>query len=341
MQTLGTTSVAALWRYLDYAEHQQLDTQSALAAAGISSTQLQDNNQRVSLHAFEVLLSHLLAQRPQPLFGLNAARHVQPASWHVLGYITMNCATLGDALARIIPYEKLVSDSGTSELQNNGRELELRWYCQHQQPVLRQQLSEHVLAAWLLYAQWLTDTVSAPLKVCFAHPQPADTALEDYQAFFACPVLFQQPHNCLVIATQHLQLPVRQADAMLLHTLEQHASSLLNQLQTPTEQPFSEQVKLVITEVLSSRIPRQEEIAQRCNMTLRTLQRRLQEAGTHYQQLLDEVRFTQAKNQLINTQQALPSIAEQLGFIEPRSFFRFFKRRAGVTPGVYRSQHSE
>ena len=35
MHTLGTTSVAALWRYLDYAEDQLLDTKAALAAARI------------------------------------------------------------------------------------------------------------------------------------------------------------------------------------------------------------------------------------------------------------------------------------------------------------------
>ncbi len=339
MHPIGTTSVAALWRYLDYAEHQHLDTASALAAAGISSAQLKDTNQRVSLTAFENLLSHLLAQQPEPLFGLKAARHVQPASWHVLGYITMNCATLGDALDRIIPFEKLVSDSGTTELHTTGTEIELIWHCQHQQPVVRQQLSENVLASWLLYAQWLVDDDSAPLKVCFAHAQPADATLEDYQALFACPVEFNQPHNCLVIPSHYLQLPVRQADAMLLQTLEQHASGLLNQLQQPVELPLTEQIKQVIEDLLGHCIPRQEEVAQRCTLSLRTLQRKLQDAGTSYQQLLDEVRFKIAKQQLTRTQQPLHSIAEQLGFIEPRSFFRFFKRRAGITPGEYRNQH--
>lgn len=339
MHALGSTSVAALWRYLDYAEAQQLDTQAALAAAQINSEQLKDSNSRVSLQAFEELLSHLLAQRPQPLFGLNAARHVQPASWHVLGYITMNCATLGDALDRIIPFEKLVSDSGTTQLQARGSAIELTWHCQHQAPLLRQHLSENVLAAWLLYAQWLVDDASAPLKVSFAHPQPSGTTVEDYQALFACPVAFNQAHNALLIPASYLQLPVRQADAMLLHTLEQHASSLLNQLQAPAQLPVTVQVSQAIAEILASRVPRQEDVAQHCALSLRTLQRRLQEAGSSYQQLLDEVRFAQAKTQLTGTQKPLHSIAEQLGFIEPRSFFRFFKRRAGVTPGQYRKQH--
>ncbi len=80
----------------------------------------------------------------------------------------------------------------------------------------------------------------------------------------------------------------------------------------------------MIQEVLGSHVPRQEEVAQRCKISLRTLQRRLQDAGSSYQQLLDEVRFDLAKQQLQNTQQPLHSIAEQLGFIEPRSFFLDF-----------------
>jgi hypothetical protein len=69
MHTLDSTSVAALWRYLDYAEGQQLDTKAALAAAEISCAQLKDSNNRVPLLAFEDGLKHLLAQCTEPLFG--------------------------------------------------------------------------------------------------------------------------------------------------------------------------------------------------------------------------------------------------------------------------------
>ena len=45
---------------------------------------------------------HLIEVSGDPLFGLHSARFVQPGSWSVLGYIAINCATLGEAMGRII-----------------------------------------------------------------------------------------------------------------------------------------------------------------------------------------------------------------------------------------------
>ena len=68
--------------------------------------------------AHEQLFAHLISASNDPLFGLHAARFVQPGSWSVLGYITMNCATLGEAMSRVMPFEKLVGDMGVSRIES-------------------------------------------------------------------------------------------------------------------------------------------------------------------------------------------------------------------------------
>ena len=78
----------------------------------------------------------------------SAARHVQPGSWSVLGYITMNCATLGEAMARILPYERLVGDMGTSRIDNRGDQVCLSWHCRHPHQPVRRHLIENVLASF-------------------------------------------------------------------------------------------------------------------------------------------------------------------------------------------------
>ncbi len=114
---LGYTSVPALLKYLRQAEQLGLDIDRALAAAGVQAQDLADNGKRIPSEVHERLLAHLLEVSGDPLFGLHAARFVQPGSWSVLGYIAMNCATLGEAMGRIVPYEKLVGDMGTSRLE--------------------------------------------------------------------------------------------------------------------------------------------------------------------------------------------------------------------------------
>lgn len=230
MQTLGSTSVPALLKYLRHAERLGLDIAPALAAAGLQADQLNDNRQRLPGEAHERLLGYFCEHSGDPLFGLHSARFVQPGSWSVLGYIAMNCATLGEAMSRITPYEKLVGDMGTSRIEAAGGQVRLIWNCRHQTPLVRRHMVEHVLASWVLYARWIADLEGSPDEVWLEHDLPDGTRVEDYETFFGCPVRFAQPCSALLVPLDYLALPLRQADATLLRTLEEHALALMAEL---------------------------------------------------------------------------------------------------------------
>jgi AraC-like DNA-binding protein len=52
--------------------------------------------------------------------------------------------------------------------------------------------------------------------------------------------------------------------------------------------------------------------------------------------LLDEVRLEMARHHLAAGRASLTEIAYLLGFVDPNSFFRSFKRWTGQTPDMYR-----
>lgn len=72
------------------------------------------------------------------------------------------------------------------------------------------------------------------------------------------------------------------------------------------------------------------------NMSRWTLNRRLQEEGGSFSQLLTQARLMQARSLLSGGSSALQEIAEQIGFSSQSAFSRFFKRHAGETPQAYR-----
>ncbi len=74
-------------------------------------------------------------------------------------------------------------------------------------------------------------------------------------------------------------------------------------------------------------------------MSGRTLQRKLQDDQTSFQQLLDAERQRRALILLTTTSLPLTQISEQLGFSESSTFTRAFKRWEGVAPLEYRQQH--
>ena len=79
-------------------------------------------------------------------------------------------------------------------------------------------------------------------------------------------------------------------------------------------------------------------IAEACDMSKRSLQRRLAENGTHYSEVLDQVRFDVAKRMLRDKNKRSTEISELLGYSDATHFARAFRRIAGVTPTVHRQQ---
>jgi AraC-like DNA-binding protein len=78
------------------------------------------------------------------------------------------------------------------------------------------------------------------------------------------------------------------------------------------------------------------DVAQVLAMHLRTLNRRLRDQRTTFQDVLDRVRFAVANELLEDAAAPLPRIAAALGYSEAASFVRAFRRWTGVTPGAWR-----
>jgi AraC-like DNA-binding protein len=76
-------------------------------------------------------------------------------------------------------------------------------------------------------------------------------------------------------------------------------------------------------------------------MSMRTLQRRLSEEGVRFGDLLDDVRHAMAAEYLATDSMNLMEMAFLLGFSDPNSFFRAFRRWTGTTPDAYRRRHQK
>lgn len=84
--------------------------------------------------------------------------------------------------------------------------------------------------------------------------------------------------------------------------------------------------------------PRIELAAEAAGLSVRTLQRRLAARNLHYDQMVSNVRFEQARNLLEQGDMKIAEIARQLGYRQPTHFTRAFRRIAGISPREYRRQ---
>lgn len=338
--SLGTASIAALRQYVRAAEHGGIDTAPLLAQAGLTLTRSQSDDARIDGARFQHFIRLLADATANPLLGLETGDFVQPGSYSVLGYITMSCSTLGEAIQYIIPYEKLVGDMGITQFLVRGNEMHLIWQCAYTDPVVRPHMIDNVIASWITYARWLSDEpTTSPTAVHLERRWPGEEAAAAYRRRWGCPVHFDSKDNRVVAPQALLSVPLRQPDPGLRKTLEAHARTQMASMTEDTR--LQTRAFNAIRQQLMEGVSRQDIVAQQLNMTSRTLQRKLSQEGSSYQALLTEVRQSLAEDFLANTALPIPEIALRLGFSETSSFHRTFKRNTGMTPGEYRQKEQD
>jgi AraC-like DNA-binding protein len=91
------------------------------------------------------------------------------------------------------------------------------------------------------------------------------------------------------------------------------------------QETFPERVRATIQRKLAGRRPKMPDIACEVHLSFRTLQRRLQDVGYSFQQVLEEARHQLASHYLNNSQLELSETAYLLGYEASNSFVRAFR----------------
>lgn len=272
----------------------------------------------------------------RPDLGLDFGRQVRPGTFHVLGYALMTCKTLGDAIALVPHYRRLVFDMGYSEMQlrSSDTDAQLSWQVLSQSLPYCPSLAESLIAAWYSFGRWIAG-VDLPLKeVRFSHPGPQKT--QSYRQYFGCPVHFGTPENALVFSRSLLDMPLVQADETLHLAMREQARAAI-------ENTFNaNDIALRLRQALIPLMPKCEATLDKAAVTLalssRTLQRRLGEQGLQFQDVLDATRKDLAKIYLKDARLGMLDIALLLGYSEQSSFTRAFKSWFGDTPSGWRKR---
>jgi AraC-like DNA-binding protein len=102
---------------------------------------------------------------------------------------------------------------------------------------------------------------------------------------------------------------------------------------------IGEQVKRTLRHSLAGKRPTLQQVAKDLHLSVRTLQRRLTDAGITFQQLGEETRLDLAHHYLKQNAVELNETAYLLGYQDSNSFFRAFQAWEGTSPGEWRSHH--
>ncbi len=304
----------------------------------IISEQLQQvqNLERFDFNIWREILDDIQSQVQSPALGLEIATYLQPHHIGIIAYIAQSCDTMGEALTRYFDYHRLIFDGSPLKVEPiDHHALKIRWDTLPSH--LTTQITDEIAIAIMVQfmRQFLSQQDYQITQVNFRYDLPKNLML--YEQFFQCPVKFKQSEAELIFPLHVLNIPLRHGDQTLQKILKQQAQALLEDLPNSTQ--LDERLQQCILLGLQKNNYQIENVAQQLNMSVRQLQRHLQNQGTTYQQRVQEVRKILALQYLQDPFLGLHEIALLLSYSEQSAFQRAFKQWLGITPQQWRLQY--
>ena len=308
----------------DHLESRGLDPSAVL---GIPRPSVEPNERsRVDLAHWEQMLETAMVQLDDPYLGLKLGQQVRARHLGIVGHLLLASKNFGVALARLEQYQRLIFDAIPMTRHETDEAIEMVWdISEFRTGVL---VGETGFAVMVQFCRSLMQGDANPHSVDFAHPPPDD--IRPYEEFFRCPVRFACPAPILRVDYELLERPLRKTDAALEKLLEQHVKALLEQL--PQQDEIVMQMRRALARSLRDGDPSIESVSERLCCSVRTLQRRLKDAGTSFRKEANTVRHELARSYLKDPHLTLADIALLLGYSEHSAFTRAFRKHYGCSP---------
>lgn len=267
------------------------------------------------------------------LFGLRLNRTYSPSAVSLLALAASTSATVGAALEQLTRFFAIATTQVRLDLQHDGDESHL---------VLTAAGEPHPqhIEAVVGYLGKLLHQLDHADKGLFKRatlPRSSDM-LKACRLLLECDEVIYGATCSLSMPRVLLNTPLVTADAFICTRLTDTLQDML--AHQPTHD-LVEQVKRRVQLLLGSGDISVERIAGPLNISPRHLRRKLSQENTSYEQLVDELRRETAIRMIGEGELSLTSIAYELGFLDPSSFTRAFRRWTNMSPTSFRQQVSE
>ncbi len=174
-----------------------------------------------------------------------------------------------------------------------------------------------------------------PLKLNLAFNKPEHE--EKYTEIFGIMPQFNCESNEMVFENATLLIPMKAFNPETFQVLNQHLESRLVQLSN--SEKVTDKVRRVLYSSFKYQFPDIESVADKLNLSSRTLQRKLSDERTSFKEVLQETRFGIAKQLLSQDQLTVSEISYILGYSDLGNFSRSFKKYFGINPLEFKDEH--
>ena len=330
-----TVRANVLSEYVAFVDRKGGRAQVLLAAVGFTATDLADPQRSVSLNTVAELFEMAAVATNEPCFGLLYAEIFPPGGTGLLGQLMLSAPTVGDLLKVVTQYIEVHMMPMRPTLEASGDVYNLRLSYPPSFTAPQMQYTDFLIATLVRRLRLGAGETWKPVAVEFAHRAPAD--IESYARLLGRNMTFDARAYQVTIDAAAFARPMPKLLDGLFDSVRELGDRVLKE--TRLEQDLSHRIMATI----SRRIEEGERvgldsIAQELGLPMRSVQWRLEQAGTTYERLLSLTRRRLAVRMLRDTDQSITEIAGRLGYSEASAFARAAQSWFGETPSAVRQR---
>lgn len=323
---------AALTGYFAVAEELQLDTVPLLRRTGLPRAMLDNPEQMLPARPVIRLLEESAAASGCLTFGLRMAERRGLADLGMVSLLIAHQSTLRDALSVLTQFRNRINTNLALRIEEFDGMVLLRENFVFDPPFPSRQADDLALGVLDQLCRSVAGAAWQPVAISFPYEPPPLAERAVYQRLFSGPLEFGSDFEGILISQGELDRPNPRSDP----ALADHARNLVNAMIDPGERSIVQEVEQAIQLLMPAGRASIASVADSLGVTVRTLQRRLDDEGTQFSDLLDRVRVREVSRYLSQRRLRLTDIADLLGYSSLSAFSNWYRGRFNETPSEAR-----
>ena len=314
-------------------DHLGAPMDALLIKVGIDKHLLKDPEQRFPVSSVLELCELIQAYSESDDLGLYTGRISYLDGLHLQLYMSTVCSTFRQYLNLMPSMLRITGDIGEVRMATDQQYLKLQWQPLWQPSSQHRFFSDSVLTTSAAIVNSLCLLPVPVLRAHFTYSEPGNLSL--LRTTFGDELHFDQPVSCLYFSRDSLDFPLtRPYDAITANLSSLPVDHLFSG--NDERDTFLTQLRQTLSQLLPQGGGNIDRVADELNLSRRTLQRRLSERNTQFQQVLQQVRADLAVRYLSDERLTVTEIAFLLGYTDPGSFSSAFKAWHGMSPLEHR-----
>jgi len=319
---------------IDLAESKGADRSALFARSGIDASTLDKLDNRVPFASYVALMRAAKALTGDQALALHYGEAANLGQVSIVGLIGNASETVAGAFQQLNRYVRLVVDVECDRQRFMiVQDRRGHWLVDtRKRPNEFPELSESAFAQVLCSTLQFGDRSQAR-EVHFTHADPGYRA--EYERIFRAKVVFGAKWNAYRYDPAWSETKVATLPRYVGDLLNDRANELLRDLDAA--QTVRGRVETLLEPRLASGAARMDDVAALLKVSRQTLHRQLRAEGVTFEAVLDDLRRNRAVRLVTESETPLTEIGYQLGFSDPATFSRAFKRWTGSSPRTARA----